>query len=131
MKYSFSFLFLILFCFFLSCSTAKQIQLVEKTETITRDTTIYLPSIIVRDTINLRDTLIKENYVSDSTGKLEIKLIRDSFGRLIASCESKKDTLIVKEQRTINKYLEKGDDTILVLISILFFSLILIYIISK
>jgi hypothetical protein len=131
MKYSFSFLFLILFCFFLSCSTAKQIQLVEKTETITRDTTIYLPSIIVRDTINLRDTLIKEYYVSDSTGKLEIKLIRDSFGRLIASCESKKDTLIVKEQRTINKYLEKGDDTILVLISILFFSLILIYIISK
>ena len=84
-----------------------------------------------RDTINLSDTLIKEYYVSDSTGKLEIKLIRDSFGRLIASCESKKDTLIVKEQRTINKYLEKGDDTILVLISILFFSLILIYIISK
>lgn len=70
-------------------------------ERVRVDSLIFTPGATVYDTINLnsRDTLFHERLIIDSTGRAQLRIYKDAYGRLIANCEAKPDTITVTNER--------------------------------
>jgi len=62
-----------------------------------KDTTVYLPSDIIRDTLTFEmlKTIDKNVFVVDSVGKAKLTYYIDAYNRLIMNCESKPDTVFI------------------------------------
>lgn len=74
-------------------------------EKVRVDSLIFLEGATVYDTIRSRDTLLKERIIIDSTGRAQLKIMRDAYGNLIASCEARPDTITVTNERVVIKEL--------------------------
>jgi hypothetical protein len=77
---------------------------------IEKDTTIYLPSAVIRDTTriyyNTKDSVFTtfERVIHDKTNSTTLSIYLDKLGRLTALCERKADTIYlpIKETHTIS-----------------------------
>jgi hypothetical protein len=66
-----------------------QVKEVRETTFVQRDSVI--PGAIIRDTIRLDSIAYIQNFkiIKDTTGRAELRLYKDAYGRLIAECEAK------------------------------------------
>lgn len=90
-------LIFILFLFLTSCITKEkcnerfppQVKEIRETTFVKRDSVI--PGAIIRDTIRLDSIAYIDNFkiIKDTTGRAELRLYKDAYGRLIAECEAK------------------------------------------
>lgn len=66
-----------------------QVKEVRETTFVKRDSVI--PGAIIRDTIRLDSIAYIQNFriVRDTTGRAELRIYKDAYGRLIAECEAK------------------------------------------
>lgn len=72
-------------------------------ERIRVDSLIFTPGATVYDTVNFRDTLFHERVIIDSTGRAQLKIIRDAYGNIMARCMALPDTIKVTNTETIIK----------------------------
>lgn len=72
-------------------------------ERIRVDSLVITPGATVYDTLifNQKDTLFHERIIVDSTGRAQLRIFKDAYGRLIAACEAKPDTTIITNERVI------------------------------
>lgn len=72
-------------------------------ERIRVDSLVITPGATVYDTLifNQKDTLFRERVIIDSTGRAQLRIFKDAYGRLIAACEAKPDTITVTNERVI------------------------------
>ena len=72
-------------------------------ERIRVDSLVITPGATVYDTLifNQKDTLFRERVIIDSTGRAQLRIFKDAYGRLIAACEAKPDTTIITNERVI------------------------------
>lgn len=88
------------------CGVAGEVRVVEKDVTHT----VYIPGAHTKE-VNIRvDTLVKDSMyvVMDSTGKAELRYWKDRYGRLMAQCINKADTIkIIEKESIITKWVEK------------------------
>lgn len=80
------------------------------TETVYRDTTLYLPGATVRETVyQPGDTLFCERTVVDSTGRAQLRWWRDYAGHIQAECTAKDTALTIQkvfQDRIVNKTMQ-------------------------
>lgn len=73
---------------------AVQVRTETRTDTLWRRHEVHVPGALVRDT--LRDTLRLPGQVvvrQDTTGRATLRYWRDAYGRLVAQCEARAETL--------------------------------------
>jgi len=83
-----------------------QVKEIRETTYVKRDSVI--PGAIIRDTLTLESIqYIKDvKIIKDTTGRAELRLYKDAYGRLIAECQAK-DIDITWFEQQIKDYTEK------------------------
>ena len=114
-------LIVVIFTAITACDASRKAHLKSETTIIERDTVIYLPSAVVRDTlffsqrdsVFFRDSLTIIRQTTDSTGRAELLLFINAQNELIAECRAKADTVFIPVVRTVSKTVEspKSDNS--------------------
>lgn len=83
-----------------------QVKEIRETTYVKRDSVI--PGAIIRDTLTLESIqyLKDVKIIKDTTGRAELRLYKDAYGRLIAECQAK-DIDITWFEKQIKDYTEK------------------------